>query len=102
MKQPLAFVLAALALAGPARAQQAVLDADRTLVRGIYKELIELNTTHSTGSTTRAAEQVAARLRSAGIPDADIAQLGPAPDKGNIKSGGGTFDTLSGTPLGRQ
>jgi acetylornithine deacetylase/succinyl-diaminopimelate desuccinylase-like protein len=84
VKQLNALVLAALALAGPARAQQAVLDADRTAVRGIYKELIELNTTHSTGSTTRAAERVAARLRSAGVPDADIAQLGPSPEKGNL------------------
>ena len=77
-----------------ARAQDAVPESERTLVREIYKELIETDTTHSTGSTTRAAELVAARLRAGGIPAADIAQLGPSPTRGNLVarlhgSGGG-------------
>jgi acetylornithine deacetylase/succinyl-diaminopimelate desuccinylase-like protein len=67
-----------------ARAQEAVPEASRALAREIYKELIETDTTHSSGSTTRAAELVAKRLRAAGIPDADIAELGPSPSKGNL------------------
>jgi acetylornithine deacetylase/succinyl-diaminopimelate desuccinylase-like protein len=80
-----AFALAlALALSAAARAAEPVPDSERALVREIYKQLIETDTTHSTGSTTRAAEEMAARLRAAGIPDADIAQLGPSPNKGNL------------------
>ena len=84
MKHPVVLVFAALALAGGARAQEAVPEADRALVRQVYQKLIETNTTHSSGSTTGAAELVAARLRAAGVPAADIAQLGPSPAKGNL------------------
>jgi len=54
------------------------------LAHDIYKELIEINTTDSVGSSTVAAEAMAARLRAAGIPAADIFQGGPAPRKGNL------------------
>jgi acetylornithine deacetylase/succinyl-diaminopimelate desuccinylase-like protein len=40
--------------------------------RAILKELIETDTTHSTGSTTVAAERMAARLVAAGFPTADV------------------------------
>ena len=40
--------------------------------RGVLKELIETDTTHSTGSTTVAAERMAARLVAAGFPKADV------------------------------
>jgi acetylornithine deacetylase/succinyl-diaminopimelate desuccinylase-like protein len=52
--------------------------------RDIYKELIEINTTSSAGSTTRAAEAMARRLRAAGLPAADLSVLGPEPNKGNL------------------
>jgi acetylornithine deacetylase/succinyl-diaminopimelate desuccinylase-like protein len=53
--------------------------------RDIYKELIEINTTDTpAGNVTRAAEAMAARLRSAGFSDADIRMLGPAPNKFNL------------------
>ncbi len=72
-------------LASPsAHAAEAVPEADRALVRAIYQELLEINTTHSSGSTTVAAEAMAARLRAAGIPAADIAVLGPSAKKGNL------------------
>ena len=54
------------------------------LAREIYKELIEINTTDSAGSTTAAADAMAARLRTAGIPAPDIFQGGPTPKKGNL------------------
>ena len=74
-------------LCRPARGADAapvIPDADRALVREIYQELVETDTTHSTGSTTAAAAAVATRLRAAGLPDADIAELGPSPKKGNL------------------
>ena len=46
------------------------------LARDIFKELIEINTTSRYGST-KAAEAMAARLRSAGFPDSDIQVIGP-------------------------
>ena len=41
----------------------------------IFKELIEINSTSRFGST-RAAEAMAARLRSAGFPDSDTQVIG--------------------------
>jgi acetylornithine deacetylase/succinyl-diaminopimelate desuccinylase-like protein len=43
--------------------------------RDIFKELIEINTTSGYGST-KAAEAMAGRLRSAGFPEADIKVIG--------------------------
>src|SRR3954453_698653 len=59
-------------------------DATRQLTRDIYKQLIEINTTDSIGNTTTAAEAMAARLRAAGFPAADVQVLGPNPRKGNL------------------
>ena len=84
MKRALALALVALASAAGARAQELVSDAERAQVREIYQELVETDTTHSSGSTTAAADKVAARLRAAGIPAADLVQLGPSPTKGNL------------------
>jgi acetylornithine deacetylase/succinyl-diaminopimelate desuccinylase-like protein len=53
------------------------------LAREIFRELIEINTTQS-GSTTRAAEAMAARLKAAGFSQSDMRILGPAPNKGNL------------------
>ncbi len=46
------------------------------LARDIFKELIEINTTSSFGST-KAAEAMAERLKSAGFPESDIHVIGP-------------------------
>src|SRR2546426_1760128 len=54
------------------------------LGRDIYKELIETDTTHSTGDTTKAAELLAHRLRGAGFPEADIQVIGPAQRNKNL------------------
>lgn len=51
---------------------------------GIYKELIEINTVTATGDTAKAAEAMAARLRAAGFPEADVHAFSPAPRKGNL------------------
>jgi acetylornithine deacetylase/succinyl-diaminopimelate desuccinylase-like protein len=59
-------------------------EADRALARDIFKQLIEINTTDSTGSTTLAAEAMAQRLRDAGFAAADAQVLGPNSRKGNL------------------
>lgn len=64
---------------------------DQALTREIFKELIEINTTHSTGNTTEAAEAMAARLKAAGFEDKDLFIGGPTPNKGNLVA------TLRGT-----
>src|SRR5262245_51008404 len=58
--------------------------ADKDLARAIFKELIEINTTDSTGDCTKAAQAMAARLQTAGFPAADVQVLGPNPRKGNL------------------
>jgi len=50
----------------------------------IYKQLVEINTVDPSGDNTRAAEAMAARLRAAGFPAADVQVLVPQPRKGNL------------------
>src|SRR5438034_8944611 len=59
-------------------------NAQNQLAREIYKALIEINTTDINGDTTKAAQAMAARLKAAGFPEADIQVLGPHPKKGNL------------------
>jgi len=54
------------------------------LAHDIYKQLIEINTTDSSGNTTTAAEAMAVRLRAAGFPASDVQVLAPNPRKGNL------------------
>jgi acetylornithine deacetylase/succinyl-diaminopimelate desuccinylase-like protein len=49
----------------------------RQLARDIFKQLIEINTTHSVGNVTTAAEAMAQRLRDAGFAESDIFIGGP-------------------------
>jgi acetylornithine deacetylase/succinyl-diaminopimelate desuccinylase-like protein len=56
----------------------------RQLSNDLFRELIEINTTDSSGSTTVAANAMAARLRTAGFPESDIRLLGPNDRKGNL------------------
>ncbi len=74
-------IVAALTVASLA-AQSAPNDAR---AREIYKELVEINTTDTpAGNVTKAAEAMAARLRAAGFPEADIQLIGPDPRKHNL------------------
>ncbi len=69
----------------PAKSQAAQLAPHRQLLRDIYQELIEINTTDTpAGDNTKAAEAMAARLRAAGFPDADVRVLVP---EGNARKG---------------
>ena len=73
---------ALLALGGTARADS--LTPDQQRAHDIYKELVEIDTTTATGDTKAAAEAMAARLKVAGFPDADVQVFSPAPRKGNL------------------
>ncbi len=81
---------AALALAAgiflAARTLSAPLSESEThsLAHDIFKQLIEINTTDSVGSTTAAANAMAARLVDAGFPAADVTVLGPNDRRGNL------------------
>ena len=59
-------------------------DGEKQLARDIYKELIEIRSGFTTGSTTPAAEAMAARLRAAGFPESDIFVGGAIPTKANL------------------
>jgi acetylornithine deacetylase/succinyl-diaminopimelate desuccinylase-like protein len=65
-------------------AQASPSDQENQLVRGLLRELIEINTTHSVGSTGKAAEAMAARLRTAGFDASDVQVLGPHSAHANL------------------
>ena len=77
-------LLSAALLALPAVARADSLTPDQQRAHDIYKELIEIDTTTATGDTKQAAEAMAARLKAAGFPDADVQVFSPAPRKGNL------------------
>ena len=54
------------------------------MAKDFLRELIEIDTTHSTGNTTNAAEAMAAHLIAAGFPEEDVLVLGPLENKGNL------------------
>ena len=76
--------IVALLLSGAIVCGAAPDDATRELSRDVFKQLIEINTTDSVGSTTRAADAMAQRLKAAGFPAADVQVLGPNDRKGNL------------------
>ena len=77
--------LGALLLCG-AGASQAQSSAPDRLLRAVYQELVEINTTDSAGSCTQAAQAMAARLKAGGYSDAEMQLLLPpgGPKKGNL------------------
>jgi len=79
-----ALFAAFVAIASAASATAETLNPQQQLAFDIYKELIEIDTTTATGDTKQAAEAMAARLRAAGFPEADVHAFSPAPRKGNL------------------
>src|SRR5262249_796930 len=59
-------------------------EADQRLAREIYKAMIESRPGFPTGAPTPIAEAVAARLKAAGFPAADIFVGGAIPRKANV------------------
>jgi acetylornithine deacetylase/succinyl-diaminopimelate desuccinylase-like protein len=78
-------LLLMMALLFGAPTTHAINGPDEARFRDIYKELVETNTTLSAGSCTLAAERMAARLKTAGLPEGDL-HLFTAPD--HPKEGG--------------
>ena len=84
MKPPKRFFPVILFVSLLTFSQTGFAQADQKLTRDIFKELIEINTTHSSGNTTKAAEAMAVRLRAAGFSDKDLFIGGPTEKKGNL------------------
>jgi acetylornithine deacetylase/succinyl-diaminopimelate desuccinylase-like protein len=72
-----------LLLASAAGAQQSPATFHQ-LGHAILRELIETNTTGSSGNTSVAAEQLATRFRDAGFPEADVQVVGPSTKNRNL------------------
>ncbi|KQM64412.1 peptidase M20 [Sphingomonas sp. Leaf17] len=70
MRLATGLLAAALALVPQMTAAQG--RPDQKAFFGLYKQLVETNTTLSAGSCTQAAAQIATRLKAAGFRDADI------------------------------
>lgn len=90
--------LGSIAASGSAAlAEEAPLRPDQVAYRALFEELVETNTTLSSGSCTLAAERMAARLREAGLPESQITLFA---DPAHPKEGGlvavypGTSTTL--------
>jgi acetylornithine deacetylase/succinyl-diaminopimelate desuccinylase-like protein len=73
-----------IALAAPAHAGPTPPPAQQQLAHDIYKELIETNTTASSGDTLAAARAMAARLIAAGLAKDDVQVIATAPNRGNL------------------
>lgn len=85
MKHAIAAIVMGLAAATlPTHLSLAQSSADDQLARDIFRQLIEIDTTDSSGNTTAAAEAMRKRLLDAGFPAADVVVLGPNPRKGNM------------------
>jgi acetylornithine deacetylase/succinyl-diaminopimelate desuccinylase-like protein len=59
-------------------------EPERARVRAIYEQLVNTNTSYTTGQTTAAAEAMAERLLAAGFPREDVFVGGAAPHKANL------------------
>lgn len=75
MRTILSALLTTSLLAGTAAAQDGAIRPDQAEFRGLYKELVETNTTLSAGNCTLAAERMAARLKAAGMQDDQLKVL---------------------------
>jgi len=64
--------------------------------RELLKELVEINTSESAGSTAKAAHAMAARLKAAGFAAEDVVVVEHAPRKGNLVA------RLRGRPTGKK
>jgi acetylornithine deacetylase/succinyl-diaminopimelate desuccinylase-like protein len=71
-------LVAVMALAGGVIRAQTLDAAQRKLARDVFQQLIETNTTHSTGSTTTAAERMRTRMLEAGFAPGDMEMVGPS------------------------
>jgi acetylornithine deacetylase/succinyl-diaminopimelate desuccinylase-like protein len=81
--------------AGNGLAPMGKLRPDQIAFRGLYKELVEIDTSPATGNCTLAASKMADRLRAAGYPDSDINAYVPP----GFPRDGGLIATLHGSDI---
>jgi len=81
---PAAALAALLPFTAPAAAPSAADSASDALAHDIFKQLIEIDTSDSTGNVTTAAAALRQRFLAAGFPAADVALLGPNERKKNL------------------
>ena len=67
-----------------AAAEPDTLNPQQQFARGIYQELVQINTTASVGDTHEAAQAMAARLKTAGFPDEDVHVFETGPKRGDL------------------
>ena len=72
---PLVLGIAMVVQLGSAQAQAPSLTADRVAFRALYQEMVETDTSITTGSCTAVADKVAAHLRQAGYADDAITRF---------------------------
>lgn len=84
-RSPIAVCAALLLLVAVSAGASDALRPDQVAYRELFQELVETNTTLSSGNCTEAADKMAARLRKAGLPEAD---LHPFAAPGHPKEGG--------------
>jgi acetylornithine deacetylase/succinyl-diaminopimelate desuccinylase-like protein len=72
------------AAAGPAAAQRVSATTFHQLGHAILREMVETNTTGSSGDVTNLAGQLATRFHLMGFPDSDVAIVGPTPKNRNL------------------
>jgi acetylornithine deacetylase/succinyl-diaminopimelate desuccinylase-like protein len=79
-----ALLLMTLAIASPALAQNAA--TGRAAFRDLYEEMVEIDSSPSTGSCTKVGQAAQRRLKAAGFSDADSELVIPPdkPDDGNL------------------
>lgn len=81
-------VIVVLIATGPEKPDKGLfqgdLDENQLLARDLFRQLIEIDTTHSTGDTSVAANAMADRLLSAGFAAEDVRVLGEIPNRGNL------------------
>jgi len=65
-------------------AQKMPPEAEQKFAHDVYKQMIEINSSVMTSTTTPVAQAMAARFRAAGFPESDIFLGGPVPGKWNL------------------
>ena len=70
-----ALLCLAAVIGGPVEAQND--QAVNAEARAIFQQLVEINTSDSVGSVTKASEAMAQRLLAAGFPEKDVVVAGP-------------------------
>jgi acetylornithine deacetylase/succinyl-diaminopimelate desuccinylase-like protein len=78
------FFIAISILSGGSSAQAVQHTPNEVLAHNLLKELIGINTTHSTGNTTLAAEAISRRLIAGGYSEKDFQILGPEARNKNL------------------